>query len=54
MEDICLCLRKFEYLGRKYFVVLEDYQKSLILAPETENTKTHFPNHMKINQKNYY
>ena len=39
MEDICLCLSKFEYLGRKSCSVLEDYQKSLILATETENTK---------------
>ena len=53
MEDICLWLSKFEDLGRKSFAVLEDYQQSLILASETENTKTHFPNHMKINQKNY-
>ena len=28
-------------------------EKSDILATVTENTKTHFPNHMKINQKNY-
>ena len=44
----------FENLGREFCAVLEDYQKSLILATETENTKTHFPNHMKINQKNNY
>ena len=28
-------------------------EKSDILATVTENTKTHFPNHMKINKKNY-
>ena len=53
MEDICLWLSKFEDLGRKSCAVLEDERKCLILASVTENTKTHFPNHMKINQKNY-